>query len=341
MHREGDTLSISQVKEKLKSNPDLIVSVLEKLGCHNINPSRNQKEIRCALPDAHNDSSIQILLDNNITCNVYSRADYDGGSIIDFIAYIKKIKFSLALQWLCKQLGIDYTYEPVQECETFKYFKKFSRHISQPKLHDILDKSILNQYKKQKIKSWLDEGINETTQQKYEVMYDSKSNRIVFPIYDDNKNLINIKGRTCYPNYKELGIKKYIHYYTVGTPDILFGMWFNRQSIINLKEVILFEAEKSVMKCDSLGIYNVLSVGTHTITEYQIPKLLQLHCDIVIAFDKDVTYKELIKQANKLNKYTNVYIIWDKNNLLGEKDAPIDKGLEVWEQLYNERVKII
>jgi DNA primase len=191
------------------------------------------------------------------------------------------------------------------------------------------------------IQSWVEEGINIDTQRKYEVRFDDKSNRIVFPIRDEYGQLINIKGRTYYPNYKDLGVKKYIHYYPVGTPDYLFGMHHNKESIFNIGELIIFEAEKSVFKCDSLGICNAVAAGTHFITDCQVPKLLQLHCDIVIAFDKDVDYKELMNQVNKIKKYTNVYIIEDKIGLLGEKDAPIDKGFETWHKLYNEKVRII
>lgn len=335
-------MSISQVKEKLKNDPDLIVNILEKLGCHEIN-HYNTKEIRCALPDGETNTSVQVMLDDNITCNVYSRSTYSGGSIIDFAGFIKKIVFSKSLQWLCKELGIDYVYNPTQECETYKYFKKFKDKKDNIIEHEMLDENLLKQYKNQIIKSWLDEGIGVNTQTKYEVKYDAKSNRIIFPVRDDFGNLINIKGRTCYENYKDLGMRKYTHFYPLGNNDVLFGLHLNRDYILNQNEVILFEAEKSVMKCDSYGVYNTLSVGTHTINDYQIPKILKLKCNVVVAFDKDVSHNELLIETQKLNKFTNVYIIKDKNNLLdiSKKDSPIDKGLNIWNQLYKEKVKII
>jgi DNA primase len=242
---------------------------------------------------------------------------------------------------LCKELNINYEYVPIQECETYKYLKQFRVRKNDIQPHEILDEKILNQFKPIPIQSWIEEGINIDTQRKYEVRFDDKSNRIVFPIRDEFGNLINIKGRTCYKNYKDLGVKKYIHYYPVGIPDYLFGLHYNKPSILKKGEIIIFEAEKSVFKCDSLGIYNVVAAGTHFITDYQIPKLLQLHCNIVIAFDNDVEHKELMKQVDKIKRYTNVYIVQDKVGLLGEKDAPIDKGINIWQQLYDEKVRIV
>ena len=213
--------------------------------------------------------------------------------------------------------------------------KKRSENIT----HEILNEEILNQYKNKIIQEWLDEGILEETQHKFEVKLDSKANRIVFPIRDENGNLINIKGRTCFSNYKELGIPKYIYYYKLGTNDILYGLYQNKSSIKDT--LIIVEGEKSVMKFDSLGINNVVAVGTHTINKYQLDKILALKCrEIVIAFDKDVQYKELIEEAKKLNRYVNVSIIYDANNYLNEKDAPIDQGLLVWEELFERRISV-
>lgn len=226
------------------------------------------------------------------------------------------------------------------DCETYKIFKQFKDKQKQDVKHEILSNNIMNKYMQKPIQEWIDEGINYETQKKFQVRFDDKNNRIVFPIQDEEGNIISIKGRTCYKNYKELGISKYIHYYSFGANDILYGLNINKEQIQKQNEVIVFEAEKSVMKAYSMGIYNTVAVGTHTINPYQVEKLLKLYCNIVIAFDKDVTYKELKNEANKLNKFTNVSFIYDKNNLLGEKDSPIDKGLGVFLELYESRVRI-
>ena len=41
---------------------------------------------------------------------------------------------------------------------------------------------------------------------------------------------------------------------------------------------------------------------------------------------------------NKLRQYVNIEYLCDKDNLLSEKDAPVDKGEEVFDVLYNSRI---
>ena len=41
--------------------------------------------------------------------------------------------------------------------------------------------------------------------------------------YDVDGNLINIKGRTRYPNYKQLRLSKYMNYFKVGCMDYFQG----------------------------------------------------------------------------------------------------------------------
>jgi hypothetical protein len=85
-------LCVSQVKEKLKSNPELIVNILEKLGCHKIG-TNYKNEIRAALPDGITDTSIRIKLDDILSCTIFSRSDFDGMDIISLVEYLKKTKF--------------------------------------------------------------------------------------------------------------------------------------------------------------------------------------------------------------------------------------------------------
>ena len=50
------------------------------------------------------------------------------------------------------------------------------------------------------------------------------------------------------------------------------------------------------------------------------------------------------KQLNKLKRFTNVYIIDDKDNLLGEpddKNSPADMGKSTWELLYEKKKRIL
>ena len=59
----------------------------------------------------------------------------------------------------------------------------------------------------------------------------------------------------------------------------------------------------------------------------------------MIAFDKDAKpYND--NNIKRLRRFCQLYCVLDKTGLLGEKDAPVDKGKEVWIQLYENRVKL-
>ena len=178
------------------------------------------------------------------------------------------------------------------------------------------------------------------------VRIDDIGNRIVYPVYDIEGNLINVKGRTRYENYKAMKIAKYINYYTVGVMDYFQGLETTLPYIQEENEVIIFESVKSVMKAYGWGYKNCVSAEKHTLTPEQIDLLIKLRVNVVLAYDSDVNYfkDEVREDIDKLRRVTNVYIIEDKQKLLGgakTKNAPVDCGLDIWEELYSDKRKVV
>ena len=65
----------------------------------------------------------------------------------------------------------------------------------------------------------------------------------------------------------------------------------------------------------------------------------------MFAYDSDVSYKskDIVETINKIKRFTNVYIMEDKENLLGgveAKNSPADKGLYIFEKLYENKRKV-
>ena len=212
--------------------------------------------------------------------------------------------------------------------------------------HEILSDDELKKYKKEPVWEWLDEGISQNVMDLFGVMIDSRHNRIIYPVYDIQGNLINIKARTRYSNYKQMKIPKYINYFPVGVMDYFQGLNITLQYVKEKKEIIIFESVKSVMKAYGWGYKNCASAEKHTLTKEQLDLLVKLKVNIVFAYDTDVNYRQSdVKQdIDKLKRVTNVYVIEDKNKLLGgalTKNAPVDCGKEIWEQLYNTKRKIV
>ena len=61
--------------------------------------------------------------------------------------------------------------------------------------------------------------------------------------------------------------------------------------------------------------------------------------DIVIALDKDVGLNDIKKECEKFYGIRNVYYIYDKWNILGEKESPADRPNKQYEFMLKYKVK--
>lgn len=91
-------------------------------------------------------------------------------------------------------------------------------------IREELPQDIMNKFLDVDINTWINEGISRETLKKYQVKYDSERCRIVFPVWDIEGRLINIKGRAAHPQWKDFGMAKYIYYYPLGKNDLLWRL---------------------------------------------------------------------------------------------------------------------
>lgn len=268
------------------------------------------------------------------------------GNIYKWIQWQEGLTFDQAVQKVANITGSDI--KEYVESESVAFYKLLNRLTKQKDdiqpNRNILDieKDYNQRFKNEIPQEWIDEGISEKELKKYNIRIDPMSNRIVYPVYSDNDELISVKGRTRFKNYKDLKIMKYMNYYKLGGRlDYYQGMQQSRQYIKQSGEIIILEGIKSVMKVDQWGYHNAVSAETSTLNEYQIELLVRMQVkNVVIAFDKDIKLKKIQECTQLLKKFTNVYVVYDKWNLLEDKDSPCDKGQEVWETLYERRMRI-
>jgi DNA primase len=268
-----------------------------------------------------------------------------GGSIIQYLQEYEGLSFDDAVEKTCRLANADISqmcYSP-----TVKLLKKIrklrQKYVSTE--HTILDETEYEKYKKLPINEWLDEGIRQKEIDMFDIRIDEKSNRIVYPVRDLQGRLINIKGRTRFEDYKAMHLMKYINYFPVGTMDYFQGLDVTLPYVKENNEIILFESIKSVMKCFGWGYKNCASVEKHSVTDEQIRLLIRLKVNIVFAYDSDVSYrtKDIIESLTKLKRFTNVFIIEDKDMLLGgveAKNSPADLGMQTFEKLYKKKRRV-
>lgn len=269
------------------------------------------------------------------------------GGLIGYLMNFENLKFEDAVEKAAKLADLDLS--KMCQSKTISFLKRIRALSTQSKHtyeHKILDNSELKKYKHELVLEWLAEDIKQDVMDLFGVRVDTWQNRIVYPVYDTSGNLINIKGRTRYPNFKQMKIPKYINYYEVGVVDYFQGLNITLPHILKNNEIIIFESVKSVMKAYGWGYKNCASAEKHTLTDEQVNLLVKLRVNVVLAYDSDVCYrsKDVRQSIDKLKRVTNVYIIEDKHKLLGgveSKNAPVDCGEEIWEELYSQKRKVV
>lgn len=268
-----------------------------------------------------------------------------GGNLIHFIRRYHNCGFYEAISIIKKFANItDDSEIIINRLESTKIAKKFKRNAPNIKESNptILPSNYMERYEfnEEKLQTWVDEGIDIDTLRKFNVYYDSFSDRIVFPVRNYAGDIINVCGRTLDKDFKAKGLRKYTYFKPFGGQlDTLYGFADNRQTIMEKKEIIIFEGSKSVMLADSWGIHNTCAILTSHLNPQQFMFLVKLGIRVVFALDKEINIKD-DKQIQRLRRYVTIEYLHDKNNLLSEKMAPVDNGREVFERLYNERRRL-
>lgn len=268
-----------------------------------------------------------------------------GGTILNWMTTFENLSFADAVTKLANMSGKDIN--SLKTCDAMAIYRELQK-MQQPHTIDIsarefldIDKDYRQKYLDEDPKEWLDEGIQSKSMKKYEIRIDNNANRIVYPVLDSKYRMIGIKGRTRFNNFKELKLPKYINYKKIGTLDFFTGMKQAEESVKKSGGIIIVEGLKSVMKLDGWGIYNSVSAETADITEQQLIILIKMGIrKAIIAFDEDKPLNKIRDITKQMKRYMNVEVVVNKRGLLQEKDSPVDRGKQIWDTLYNERVRM-
>ncbi len=219
------------------------------------------------------------------------------------------------------------------------------------------DNSILTKLSYPKISSWIAEGITQEVMKKNKIGYYPGGEQITIPHYDINGRFIGLRGRAIskesadmYGKYRPIFINGILYNHPLGLN--LYNLNNSKENISLAKKAIIYEGEKSALKSASyFGFENDISVACcgSAISFVQIKLLLEAGAsEIIIGFDKqfqeigDDEFKHLVKNLKNIHKkysaYATISFLFDKWNLLDYKDSPLDKGPEIFNQLYKQRI---
>lgn len=296
-------------------------------------------------------------------------------NIIDLTMKMLNMDFKEAFLYLCQYKGVS-AYQVVEHRgfgrESFENedFDFLDRHLSTIEVQEVelevYDKSILQLFHLMYPDTWYEEGITPQSAEKFDVRFCFNRNAAILPYYNLKGELVGIRQRNFNSEQVEAG-RKYIPAtiekttYRFPTSQLFYGLYQNQEAIRQAKEVVLIEGEKSVMLYHSYYPNRsiALALGGSSFSITQRDTLLELGVErVVICLDKDYhqdklndktsedykAFKGMVRRLKKmvglLAPYCQVSVILCFDDRLGYKDSPLDRGKEIYEQLFVNRVVI-
>lgn len=245
----------------------------------------------------------------------------------------------------------------------FEYFKKKDKlkdiPIEKKAELKIYNTKILENLPQVRIESWEKEGITFQTIKNKNIRYNPANQSIIIPHYNIGGDLVGIRERTLitenevYGKYRPATFNKKMYNHPLSFN--LYNLNYSKENIKQMGVAIVFESEKSCLQYASMfGEENDVTVaccGSNLIS-HQVELLLFLGVkEIIIGFDKqfkeigDEEFKKWTRKLTNIHKkyhnYVNISFLFDKkNNLLGYKDSPTDRGRDAFIELYMNRITL-
>ena len=315
------------------------------LECHGI--KEYPTEWRAALPQGTNKTAVCVKKDT-LSVAIRSSEANKHGDIFTLVMTIKKISFGKANKYLHNILGLQYQFNSKAEIskkDPLAIFKKIKRRkYTIDKEIPVYDDSILKEYVDLPYIGWIREGVLPFACKRFNIGYSYDKKRIVIPERkwdgDDNE-YIGIAGRTTVPNYEMFGIPKFFKLSKTYPKGMnVYGLNENYQTIQEAGYVVVFEAQKSVLKRYSRKDGTTTAIGNCEFTEEQVRILISLGVEIIVAFDEGIDINHVRQECDKFYPIRKVSYMFDKWDLLkrGSKDSPADKPNKVYNFMLKHRV---
>ena len=324
-------MDVQRLKEHILDN-NLVPDILTEIGCHHVRVRSDM--VQAANPDGDNATAICVYLNENLTTLNYTRQILSEGQtrttdIMDLVGYIRDCSFFETIKWLCGFCGLDYYAEEEEIPESLQVLQ-FLNQMNKESIGDEDDNTPLKPISPKVLEYYLPignimferDGISLSTQHFFNIGYDPQTNRLTIPIYSEIGHLLGVKGRIFQEELEE-GQNKYLYLFKTNKSKILFGLDKNLNNIIQQGKVYVTESEKGVMQLYDMGYYGVATGGSK-ISKYQINMLTRLGVQIIFAYDKDIEEDELKNIAEQFVEGVPVYAIFDRDNILKEKESPSD-----------------
>ena len=298
----------------------------------------------------------------------------ESGNVITFVEKFLGISFQEAVKLLADRAGIKLNINVPKKINKYdkyyeitdtvnKYFKNniFSGNGQQALkyLNDRhIDKDIINEFN---IGLSTNNKLHEILAKKYNLedllkidivrevdnkIYDTFQNRIMFPIIDEDNNVVGFSGRKYLSN--DLDNKQLSKYVNSRETDIFIKskIFYNiNNALPNIKkskEIIITEGFMDTIRMVSIGYNNTVALMGTAFTKEHLDKIIKYKCRVVLNLDQDNAGvlgtisigDELIK-----NNIDVSVIVFD--DYKDSDEYIINKGKEAFDYAYKNRISYI
>ena len=359
-------------KNKLISSLDKddIIKIITELGSGYKEDSKGN--ICCSTALCHNGDSPYKL-----TCYINEDSIlfkcYTCGSSFDLVGLVMRafrnqgfqMTYYKALRWIANTTGKIDVYGDIEvqkQAVDFSWINRLKRALNKPvdtEANEPINENVLDIFANYPWKPWTKEYISYEAMDRFETGYYGLNDSITIPHRYINGELIGIRQR--YLDAEDIeNIGKYTPIQINGKwlshslGNELYGLWVNKNRIIDTHRIILVEAEKSVLQ--SYSYYSdrseVVATCGSSITTNQMRIIINdLKCETVIyapdrdyhgseSFEAEAWYNKQVNKLKDIVRYCKVYLVADTQKRLDYKQSPTDKGQQIFEELLNEKIEI-
>lgn len=299
----------------------------------------------------------------------------ESGNVITFVQKYNGITFTEALKMLADRAGIPLNvsttrkintkYEKLYEINDTvnKYFKanllsnegiKAIKYLEDRKISkDIINEFNIGLSTGNKLSNILSKKYSYDELVKLDICkdingryYDTFQDRIIFPIIDENNNVIAFSGRK-YTN-EDLNNNTLPKYSNTKETDIFkkSEVFYNINNAINeikkKREIVITEGFMDTIRMSSIGYKNVVAIMGTAFTEKHLEKIKKWKCKVILNLDQDdAGVKGTIEAGETLleNNIDTEVIVFDDYK---DSDEFIkNKGSEAFKIAYDNRVSFI
>ena len=298
----------------------------------------------------------------------------ESGNVITFVQKYNNISFLEALKLLADRVGIkldisspkkNTAYEKYYEINdtVLKYFKnnlisndgkEAMKYLADRGLtKDIVSEFNIGLATSNKLSSMLTNKYSDKDLLDIDIvkdingkLYDSFQNRIIFPIIDENNNIVAFSGRKYFKGDLE---DNTLPKYSNSKETIIFrksGIFYNINNALPFikksKEIVITEGFMDTIRMSSIGYKNVVALMGTAFTKEHLEKIIKYKCKVILNLDQDKPGKDatiIIGDELIKNNIDVSVIVFDDYK---DSDEFIkNKGKEAFDIAFNNRVSFI